>query len=166
VEDWYGIFVYQNRVNSLDLSNNNLRGTIPGELGNLTELWKLKLSWNHLTGNIPASFSKLHLTLLFLDSNHLSDSIPSFLGYNKLFRIIDLSSNHFSGTVPSSFINLSADNIRDHNAYDMEGYTWRVDDLGYIDVRNNNLSLSSSDIEPLIKKFGGYFEYDADAHVQ
>ena len=41
------------RVTELDLSGNNLRGTLPAELASLTELASLDLSGNQLRGQIP-----------------------------------------------------------------------------------------------------------------
>lgn len=40
-----------------DLSGNQLTGNIPGNLGNATKLFTLKLSKNFLSGSIPATFS-------------------------------------------------------------------------------------------------------------
>ena len=51
---WYGVLVNSDgRVTDLNLANNNLVGTLPDELGNLTSLRALTLNKNQLTGEIP-----------------------------------------------------------------------------------------------------------------
>lgn len=49
------------------LYNNNLNGTIPAELGNISTLTFLDLSVNQLTGSIPVAFGQLsNLTYLYV----------------------------------------------------------------------------------------------------
>ena len=52
--EWYGVNTDSNgRVTRIDLSNNNLTGSIPSELDNLTNLLILYLDHNNLSGSIP-----------------------------------------------------------------------------------------------------------------
>jgi Leucine-rich repeat (LRR) protein len=51
VSTWYGIGTGSGRVTSVNLSDNNLSGTIPTEIGMLPHLQILALNNNHLTGN-------------------------------------------------------------------------------------------------------------------
>ena len=54
VNTWNGVTVTGGQVGNLDLSGNQLTGTIPtGELGNLTNLEDLLLGGNSLSGSIP-----------------------------------------------------------------------------------------------------------------
>lgn len=46
-------------LNTLNLSNNNLQGTIPPQLGNNIALQTLDLSYNSFRGNIPSEFAQL-----------------------------------------------------------------------------------------------------------
>ncbi|CAN0155485.1 unnamed protein product, partial [Ascophyllum nodosum] len=48
LSEWYGVTVSDGRVVELDLELNNLRGSIPKELGQLGALTKLDLSRNQL----------------------------------------------------------------------------------------------------------------------
>ena len=59
VEDWEGVTVggSPRRVTRLILSRNELTGSIPGELGSLTNLQTLWLSGNQLTGSIPGNWA-------------------------------------------------------------------------------------------------------------
>ncbi len=57
---WYGVRTDDNgRITSLGLSNNNLTGLLPAEIGNLTNLESLYLSGNSLTGPLPHSITAL-----------------------------------------------------------------------------------------------------------
>ena len=61
----------------LNLYNQGLTGSIPSEIGNLTNLKKLYLSYNDLTGSIPPEIGNLtNLTSLHLESNQLTGIIP------------------------------------------------------------------------------------------
>jgi len=92
---WYGITVENGHVIGVVLPANNLRGTIPPELGNLTSLRSLMLDSNKLTGAIPPELGNINsLLLLWLDGNSLSGDLPSFLAeppehldlrYNQLY---------------------------------------------------------------------------------
>ncbi|KAF5476302.1 hypothetical protein F2P56_008032 [Juglans regia] len=61
----------------IDVSYNNLEGTIPEEIGGIYSLGVLNLSHNALTGQIPSSLGKLnHLISLDLSFNNLVGHIP------------------------------------------------------------------------------------------
>ena len=79
---WDGVITNaQGRVSSLTLSLNNLTGSIPPELGNLTKLEGLDLSINNLSGSIPSELGNLtNLRILVLNSNQLTGAVPSELG--------------------------------------------------------------------------------------
>ena len=123
----YGIGLDENeRVSFIGLSppndvNNNLSGTIPNEIKNLTYLYWLDLSNNQLIGNIPLGIFNLeNLATLDLSNNNLTNYIPSELG--NLIRIawLDLSNNELIGSIPPEIVNL--------------------DFLKWFFVNNNNLS--------------------------
>ena len=62
------------------LSDNQLSGEIPSELGSLTDLWWLYLSDNRLSGEIPMELGSLsNLRELELSDNQLSGCIPEGL---------------------------------------------------------------------------------------
>jgi len=65
-------------LSSLNLSNNNLSGKIPNEIGNMKNLESLDFSKNQLGGEIPQSLSSLSfLGYLNISFNNLRGKIPS-----------------------------------------------------------------------------------------
>mmetsp|Transcript_10275 Transcript_10275/g.12466 ORF Transcript_10275/g.12466 Transcript_10275/m.12466 type:complete len:181 (+) Transcript_10275:81-623(+) len=59
VKQWFGVVVVESRITELCLSANSLKGIIPPEIGVLLGLRKLELDENSLSGEIPATISKL-----------------------------------------------------------------------------------------------------------
>ena len=60
LSEWHGVTVDNNGcVTRLDLSHNQLTGTLPSQLGDLVHLEGLDLRGNRLTGMIPPSFTNL-----------------------------------------------------------------------------------------------------------
>ena len=130
ISDWDGIATANNRVSGLGLSadnsngavstdyfldlgasklySNQLTGTIPAELGNLTNLKTLDLSNNQLTGAIPPELGNLaNLTRLDLNHNYLTGAIPSELGNLANLRDLRLRFNALTGEIPADLGNLS-----------------------------------------------------------
>ena len=98
---WFGVGCLGGQVISVNLFSNNLTGSIPAELGNLTALTNLALSSNNLTGSIPAELGNLTaLTNLALFSNNLTGPIPAELGNLTALTLLLLHSNVLSGLVP------------------------------------------------------------------
>ena len=79
ITDWEGVTVAgtPSRVTKLQLSNESLSGSIPAELGDLSDLTHLNLSNNSLTGEIPWELGMLsNLTEIRLSGNSLTGCIP------------------------------------------------------------------------------------------
>ena len=106
---WHGVITDENdRVVELDLSENDLNGTIPSELGYLTYLEVLYLSENQLSGTIPPALGILsHLIELGLWSNELTGTIPPELGRLANLEVMYLGDNELSGTIPTELGNLA-----------------------------------------------------------
>ena len=107
---WHGVTTNANgRVTELILSENQLVGEIPSELGNLASLQELYLSKNRLVGEIPAVLGSLaSLQELSLWGNGLSGEIPSELGSLINLQLLALSENQLSGEIPSELGNLAS----------------------------------------------------------
>ncbi|XP_028799557.1 receptor like protein 21-like isoform X3 [Neltuma alba] len=134
------------QLNDLDLSNNNLFGSLPQEFGQgNNELRFLKLSNNNLSGSclpIGSNFTHLlsldlnnnnfkgkfqggfmnstGLIMLDLSANQLFREIPSWIGKFQDLSYLILSQNSLTGSLPESFCNLTK--------------------LSYLDLSHNTLS--------------------------
>jgi len=106
---WYGVTLNaEGCVISLNLGSNQLNGTIPTELGNLTNLQSLSLGANELNGNIPTELGNLiNLQSLNLNFNELSGNIPSELGNLTKLTSLSIFSNQLSGNIPPELGNLT-----------------------------------------------------------
>ncbi|PRP89114.1 putative leucine-rich repeat receptor-like protein kinase [Planoprotostelium fungivorum] len=98
--------VGQLNLTHLDLSLNQLSGTIPASLGQLIHLEYLDLNGNKLTGIIPDMFGMMNeLTDLYLYNNALYGPIPSSLSKVEHF---ELNRNTFlNGSIPVSIGNFN-----------------------------------------------------------
>ena len=78
---WYGVITdTDGRVTSLNLSYNQLSGSIPPELGSLANLQWLYLNGNQLSGSIPPELGNLSkLQEIWLSDNQLTGCIPNAL---------------------------------------------------------------------------------------
>lgn len=109
VSDWHGIYLDgDSKVTYISLSNNQLNGDIPPEIGNLSNLQQLILSNNQLSGSIPPEIGNLsNLQYLFLYRNQLSGSIPPEIGNLSNLQLLILFYNTLSGSIPAEIGNLS-----------------------------------------------------------
>ena len=152
---WTGVSVSSGRVVALDLSvsfdgndrrpNRDLSGTIPGALGNLSQLRSLDLSYNTLSGTIPAELGRLsRLEALSLSSNDLSGTIPSELGNLSQLQYLYLNHNDLSGEIPSALGNLSRLEWLEIYGNDLSGETpgalGSLTQLRTLDLGGNDLS--------------------------
>lgn len=113
---WNGVTCDTGHITILSLFGNKLSGSIPPELGDLTNLTHLFLGFelegggggNQLRGDIPPELGNLtNLQGLYISNNQLSGSIPSALGNLTNLQSLDLSYNHLNGNIPSALGNLT-----------------------------------------------------------
>ncbi len=133
LSEWYGITAdFTGRVTELQLGGNNLRGTLPAELGNISKLTHLNLRRNPLSGQIPPELGNLsnlrtlrlygtslsgeiprelasltNLEALMIYSNDLSGTIPAWLDELTKLKRLDLDDNNFTGPIPPELGNLT-----------------------------------------------------------
>lgn len=105
---WIGISISLDHVISISFFKNQLNGSIPPELGNLSNLAYIKIYTNQLSGSIPSQLGNLsNLMELTLNSNKLSGSIPSELGNLNSLIFLRLYDNQLEGSIPSQLGNLN-----------------------------------------------------------
>ena len=128
------------RVVGLDLPGEQLSGTIPSELGDLTSLEELSLSGNQLSGAIPPELGDLaNLDHLWLQHNQLTGAIPPELGQLTRLELLNLQENQLTGAIPQSLTNLT--------------------ELRFLDLHENQLSGA---IPPELSKLANLREFYAD----
>ncbi|XP_043694413.1 LRR receptor-like serine/threonine-protein kinase EFR [Telopea speciosissima] len=94
------------QLSMLLLGQNQIFGTIPLGIENLSNLTMLALEENFLEGNIPFVIGKLlKLQRLFFGGNRLSGQIPSAIGNLTLLYELHLEENNLNGSIPSSIGN-------------------------------------------------------------
>ncbi|MDM8567849.1 hypothetical protein QUF74_19650 [Candidatus Halobeggiatoa sp. HSG11] len=78
-------------MRDLGLAGNQLTGTIPTELGNLSNLQQFWLSSNQLTGTIPIELGNLaNLQIIHLEDNKLCGEIPASFNATNLPKLTSL----------------------------------------------------------------------------
>ncbi len=109
-------------LESVSLTFNGFTGSIPPEMGNLTSLDHLDLAFNDLTGSIPPELGSLsNLGTLSLSANGLTGSIPPELGGLSLLITASLHSNDLTGSIPPALGNLSNLRLLSLRANDLTG---------------------------------------------
>ena len=97
-------------LQKLYLNDNDLSGSIPwDEIINLTDLESLALSYNQLTGQIPSEIGDLtNLQHLSLSNNQLTGSIPwDEIGNLTMLQALSLGANQLTGSIPAEIGNLT-----------------------------------------------------------
>src|SRR5664279_6185300 len=59
VSTWHGIGIFGNRVTGISMPNNQISGTMPSTIGNLTNLTQVYLQDNQIGGSLPGSLGSL-----------------------------------------------------------------------------------------------------------
>ncbi|XP_058751868.1 receptor-like protein kinase [Vicia villosa] len=87
----------------MEISNNEINGSIPSSLGNCTNLTDLMLSMNKLSGSIPPELGSLvNLRTLNLAHNDLEGPLPFQLANCTKMDKFDVGFNFLNGSLPSS----------------------------------------------------------------
>ena len=155
--EWYGVETdTQGRVVGLYLSgrrgneaqqykSHGLRGELPVELRNLTELESLNLSFNTLTGPIPPELGDLaNLRVLHLGYTFLTGPIPPELGNLAKLELLNLLSvDGFRGPIPpelGNLVNLRSLTLGTGLTGSVPPELVELANLRYLELNGNNLS--------------------------
>ncbi|KAK4259715.1 hypothetical protein QN277_006019 [Acacia crassicarpa] len=106
---WDGIGCTKSRVTTIQLPSMNLTGRLTDDIGGLTELGTLDLSYNKgMSGRIPPEIGNLRkLRTLSLVGCGFFGPIPDSLGALNQLTFLALNLNRLSGPIPRTFGNLS-----------------------------------------------------------
>ncbi len=105
---WKGVTILNDHVLEINLTNNNLSGTLPKSISNLTALKVFNLHKNNITGIIPNSISyPKELKSLKLSLNNLYGQIPKEIVVMNNLEYLDLFFNNLSGKLPKDISNLT-----------------------------------------------------------
>ncbi|CAM8955431.1 unnamed protein product [Rhodiola kirilowii] len=101
--------------------------------------------WNNISGSLPIEIGNISaLELLLVNGNQLTGSLPEALGYLQKLRRIQIDQNQISGPIPSSFANLTSVRHFHFNNNSISGQLppelSKLPALVHILIDNNNLS--------------------------
>ncbi|XP_047307597.1 serine/threonine-protein kinase BRI1-like 2 [Impatiens glandulifera] len=151
------------KLQVLDLSWNNLTGTISGmEIRSCGSLSQIDLSRNEINGSIPYSISNCtNLKILTFSYNRLSGEIPETLGGLNSLQRLDLSHNRLTGWIPFELgyacdslleVRISDNNITGPIPKSFSDCSW----LQVLDLANNNLT--GPFLDSMVKNLGSLEE--------
>ncbi|XP_026417523.1 LRR receptor-like serine/threonine-protein kinase GSO1 [Papaver somniferum] len=131
-------------LQTLDLSNNSLTGSIPSSFGNCSSLVFLHLGMNNLTGEVPYELQHTRIKYLLLHNNLLEGTFPNFIRKLETLEVLTLGNNNFQGSIPTfvgSFRNLKIFSLRSNafNGSVPRGISY-FNKLQILDLSSNYLS--------------------------
>ncbi|KAH9737063.1 protein kinase domain-containing protein [Citrus sinensis] len=136
---------YLSNLNRLQVDENNITGTIPKSFANLSRVRHLHLNNNSIGGQIPSELSKLSTLIhLLVDNNNLSGNLPPELSELPQLRILQLDNNNFSASeIPATYGNFSKLvklSLRNCNLQGAVPDLSRIPNLYYLDLSWNHLT--------------------------
>jgi Leucine-rich repeat (LRR) protein len=117
--EWFTTGVHDSCQNGtfvhLSLKNNSLKGTVPREIFAFTRLRTIDLSENEISGTFPVEvgqvpdFVGVSKAFIILDvaDNNISGSLPASLGDLQTLEMIDTSGNSLSRSLPTELARLT-----------------------------------------------------------
>lgn len=129
----------------LSMANNNLSGSLPDNLAELSSLECLDISNNAFSGELPSGIGNLRsLKNLTLAGNYFTGPVPESIGGLASIKSLDVSRNFLSGSLPASLTglrNLVSLNLS-HNAFSKSIPTGMelIPTLESVDLSQNQLN--------------------------
>ncbi|KAK4483044.1 hypothetical protein RD792_010220 [Penstemon davidsonii] len=126
------------------LNGNQLTGSLPDELGYLSNLDRIQVDQNQISGPIPLSFANLKKAKHFhMNNNSLSGQIPPKLSQLKNLLHLLLDNNNLSGYLPPELSEIPELRILSLRNCSVQGQipNWsNMPNIAYIDLSVNQLN--------------------------
>ena len=106
--DWYGVVCAGANLTDIDLAYNNLVGTLPADLANITSIQRLNLSNNNLRGPLPPQWSAMtQMQVLRFDYDKFEGTLPA--QWSAMTRLLELglTKNQINGSLPPEWANMT-----------------------------------------------------------
>lgn len=105
---WFQTYCSEDNVlRELLLYENNLKGSIPTEIAQLSKLRRLRLNANKLTSTLPSELGQMkHLADLEVHGNELEGTFPPEIFELDTLQLLNIAINRFTGTIPDKFDHL------------------------------------------------------------
>jgi leucine-rich repeat protein SHOC2 len=140
-EDWRGVTIENGRVVKLELQDFGLTGAVPAEIGRLSALRELDLSYNQLT-SLPAEIWQLTaLQVLALNDNQLT-SVPAEIGQLTWLERLWLNNNQLT-SVPAEIgqlTSLERLSLCDNQLTSLPAEIWQLTSLEELRLSYNKLT--------------------------
>ncbi|XVE63998.1 hypothetical protein DITRI_Ditri07aG0065800 [Diplodiscus trichospermus] len=132
-------------LRTLRAHNCKIKGTIPVEIGSLSNIMALELFGNELNGSIPPTIGMLkNVQGLFLDGNKLQGSIPYNVCRLEKLSELSMSGNMLHGPIPTCLGNLTSLrslNLSSNKLYSTIPFTfWSLNYILKVDLSSNSLN--------------------------
>ncbi|XP_077215470.1 putative receptor-like protein kinase At3g47110 [Tasmannia lanceolata] len=132
-------------LREIHLQENSFSGQIPQEISRLFRLSHLNMSYNLLGGHVPVNLTRCsNLIVIDLEDNQLTGKIPEELSTLSKLLWLNLKTNDITGRIPPSLGNLSSLTHLVLMENNLEGSIpdaiTRIEGLEYFDLSLNKLS--------------------------
>ncbi|OAY72326.1 Protein STRUBBELIG-RECEPTOR FAMILY 3 [Ananas comosus] len=103
---WQGVGCVNSNITSITINGANLGGQLGDDLGNFSSIITIDLSNNNIGGSIPENLP-VTMQKFFLSANQFTGSIPSSLSKLTLLTDMSLNNNHLTEELPDAFQSLT-----------------------------------------------------------
>ncbi|KAL3924431.1 MAG: hypothetical protein SGILL_001053, partial [Bacillariaceae sp.] len=154
--DWFQVFAppvgqlgvlcnrKTSRIVGFSFISNNLEGSIPKELSQLTSMTYMESIGNPITGKIPNDLQRLtDMQTMVFAFNALTGTIPTWFNTLPKLEFLYLSNNMLTGSIPNTLTEaskLSVLALDDNNLKGSINGVWNLPNLEYLYLEDNELT--------------------------
>lgn len=107
VDDWHGVYIRNNRVDRLLLSNNGLSGSIPESISDMDALTEVYFGSDDILMPLPDMSGLVNLERLYLFDINMDTLFPEVIRSLSSLNYLNLGQCHLRGPLPSWLPELS-----------------------------------------------------------